>query len=75
MSTFHIKFVNAKLAFENIVVLIEGSFWFRFHSIIQFLPLWSILDKAEAEPKIAVDKYKTTLLGQTKQKNSRNSGS
>ena len=33
------------------MVLGENSFWFRFRSAIQFLPLWSMDDKAEAEPK------------------------
>ena len=38
-------------------VLDESSFWFRFRSIIQFLQLWSMADKAEAEPKTALSKY------------------
>ena len=33
------------------IVLVESSFWLRFRSTIQFLPLWSMDDKAEAEPK------------------------
>ena len=39
------------------MVLGESSFWFRFPFIIQFLPLWSMDDKAEAEPKIVLAKY------------------
>ena len=39
------------------IVLGENSFWFRFRFTIQFLPLWSIDDKAEAEPKTAPAKY------------------
>ena len=38
-------------------VLDESSFWFRLRSIVQFLPLWSKDDKAEAEPQTALDKY------------------
>ena len=40
-----------------VIVLGEGTFWFRFRSIIQFLALWSMDEKAEAEPKTALDKY------------------
>ena len=39
------------------IVLGESSFWFRFPSIIQFFTLWSMDDKAEAEPKTALAKY------------------
>ena len=45
------------LLFMDTVVLGENSFWFRFRSTIQFLPLWSMDDKAEVEPKIALAKY------------------
>ena len=39
------------------MVLGESSFWFRFRSTIQFLPLWSMDVKAEAEPKPLLAKY------------------
>ena len=39
------------------IVLGDGNFWFRFHLFIQFLALWSMDEKAEAEPKIALAKY------------------
>ena len=49
---------------DTIIVHGEGNFWFRFRSIIQFLPLWSIDDKAEADPKTALAQfYKSILLG------------
>ena len=33
-----------------LIVLGEGIFWFRFRLFIQFLALWSMDEKAEAEP-------------------------
>ena len=39
------------------ILLVQSSFWFRFRCIIQFLPLWSVNDRAEAEFKIVVAKY------------------
>ena len=34
------------------MVLVKSKFWFRFRLFIQFLPLWSMNDKAEAEQKL-----------------------
>ena len=42
---------------DAVIVLSESSFWFRFRSVIQFLPLWSMDDKAEAELKTVFAKY------------------
>ena len=42
---------------DTVMVLGESSFWFRFRSTIQFLPLWSMDDKAEAEPRPLLAKY------------------
>ena len=39
------------------MVLGDSNFYFRFRSIIQFLPLWYMDDKAEAEIKTALAKY------------------
>ena len=39
------------------MVLGDSKFEFRFRSSIQFLPLWSMDDRAEAEFRIAVAKY------------------
>ena len=39
------------------MVLGKSNFGFRYRSIIQFLPLWSMDDKAEAEPKTVLAKY------------------
>ena len=39
------------------MVLGNSNFYFRFHSVIQFFPLWSMDDKTEAEPKTALAKY------------------
>ena len=39
------------------MVLVDSNFEFRFRSIMQFSPLWSMDDKAEVEPKITLDKY------------------
>ena len=39
------------------IVLVQSNFSFRFGFIIQFSPLQSMDDEAEAEPKIAVDNY------------------
>ena len=36
----------------TMLVLGESSFRVRFRSVIQFLPLWSMDDKAEAEPNL-----------------------
>ena len=44
------------------MVLYDSNFWFRFRSIIQFLPLWSMDDNAEAEQKNAVDQYYQLLI-------------
>ena len=38
------------------IVLGKGNFWFRFCLFIQFLTLCSMDEKAEAEPKTALDK-------------------
>ena len=43
--------------FQILIVLGEGNFWFRFRLFIQFLPLWSMDEKSEAKPKIALAKY------------------
>ena len=58
------KFTELSLFFvwlikvETLIVLIKSSFWFRFRFFfIHFLPLESMDEKAEAEPKIALDKY------------------
>ena len=39
------------------IVLVKSSFWFRFRLFIQPLALWSIDEKAEAEPKVALGEY------------------
>ena len=39
------------------MVLGESNFLFRFRLFIQFLPLWSMDEKVEAEPNTAVAKY------------------
>ena len=39
------------------VVLVKNNFLFGFQFVIQFLPLSSMDEKEEAEPKIALDKY------------------
>ena len=44
------------------IVLDEGTFWFRFRSIIQFLALWSMDEKAEAEPKTSLAKVLSMIL-------------
>ena len=44
------------------MVLGDSNFEFRFRSIIQFLLLWSMDDKAEAEFKIALAKYYPCLV-------------
>ena len=39
------------------MVLGDSSFWFRFRSIMLVLLLWSMDDKAEAEPKTALAEW------------------
>ena len=41
----------------KMIVLGEGNVWFRFHLFIPFLALWSMDEKAKAEPKFALAKY------------------
>ena len=48
---------NAQMRPYTWMVPGESSFWFPFRSTIQFLPLWSMDDKAEAEPKPLLAKY------------------
>ena len=49
---------HSKTISENsVIVLGEGNLWYRFCLFIQFLPLWSMDEKAEAEPKIALAKH------------------
>ena len=42
--------IGRQQTIETLTVLGDSSFWFRFRSLIQFLPLWSMDDKAETEP-------------------------
>ena len=49
-------FLSGKRRFP-LMVLGDSNLYFRFRSTIQFLPLWLMDDKAEAEIKTALAKY------------------
>ena len=51
---FHITHFWVKV---GLMALGKSSFRFRFRPIIQFLPMWSMDDKAEGEPKTVLAKY------------------